>query len=165
MARKCFYSFHFQPDCWRASQVRQIGAIEGNAPTSDNEWEAITSGTDKDAKICRWIAGQMSGRTCAIVLVGAHTAGRKWITYEIEKAWDDGLGVVGIRIHGLKNKDGDTAVKGGNPFDYVSRGGKRLSTVVPLYDPSGITSQERYAWIVRNLGAAVEKGIEARKNF
>jgi hypothetical protein len=28
MAKKCFLSFHYKPDNWRVSQVRQIGAIE-----------------------------------------------------------------------------------------------------------------------------------------
>ncbi len=35
MARRVFYSFHYVPDCWRTSQVRNIGAIEGNKPASD----------------------------------------------------------------------------------------------------------------------------------
>ena len=52
----------------------------------------------------------MRGRTCTIVLVGAETANRKWINYEIVKSWDDRLGVVGIRIHGLKNRAGEIAV-------------------------------------------------------
>ena len=30
----------------------------------------------------------------------------KWINYEIGWSWDDGMGVVGIRIHGLKNFKG-----------------------------------------------------------
>ena len=30
MARNCFYSFHYKPDNARASQVRNIGVIEGN---------------------------------------------------------------------------------------------------------------------------------------
>lgn len=29
MPRKVFYSFHFAPDSWRASQVRNIGIVEG----------------------------------------------------------------------------------------------------------------------------------------
>jgi len=40
--RQVFYSFHYKPDCWRASQVRNIGAIEGNKPAPDNDWETIT---------------------------------------------------------------------------------------------------------------------------
>jgi len=30
MARAVFYSFHYKPDNWRASKVRQMGALEGN---------------------------------------------------------------------------------------------------------------------------------------
>ena len=101
MARRCFYSFHYQPDNWRASTVRQIGAIEGNQPASDNDWESISTGANHGTRIERWIADQMNGRTCTIVLVGQGTAKRKWINREIIKSWNDGLGVVGIRIHGL----------------------------------------------------------------
>ena len=81
MARKVFYSFHYNPDNWRASQVRNIGAIEGNQPAKDNDWETITKGGDK--AIEKWIADQMSGRSCVVVLIGAGTANRKWINHEI----------------------------------------------------------------------------------
>ena len=44
MARRTFYSFHHKPDNWRASQVRNMGVIEGNRPVSDNDWEQIKKG-------------------------------------------------------------------------------------------------------------------------
>jgi hypothetical protein len=72
MARKVFYSFHFDNDHWRASQVRNMGALEGNSELSDNDWEAVKRGGD--AAIQRWIDGQMLGRSCAVVLVGSETA-------------------------------------------------------------------------------------------
>jgi hypothetical protein len=166
MARRCFYSFHYEPDNWRASTVRQIGAIEGNQPASDNDWESVSSGANADEKIRRWITGQMQGRTCTIVLVGAETANRKWINYEIVKSWDEGLGVVGIRIHGLKNRLGQTAAMGENPFGRVTHGptNRPLSTLVKCYNPSGATSQERYAWIAKHLANAVEEAIRIRKS-
>ncbi|NVO26740.1 TIR domain-containing protein [Donghicola sp. C2-DW-16] len=80
MARKCFCSFHYTPDSWRASTVENIGAIEGNKPASDNDWETVTKGGD--AAITKWIANQMVGRTCTIVLVGSQTANRTWINPE-----------------------------------------------------------------------------------
>jgi antiphage defense system Thoeris ThsB-like protein len=163
MVRQCFYSFHFKPDNWRAATVRGIGVIEGNRPASDNEWEAIASGPDKDQKIERWIAGQMRGKTCAVVLVGAQTAGRKWINYEIAKAWNDGLGVVGINIHGLKNDVGLTSPQGANPFDYTTLGTTRkLSSIVKCYNPVGANSKERYDWIAKHLANAVEEAITIR---
>lgn len=162
MARKAFYSFHYKPDNWRAATVRNIGAIEGNKPASDNDWETVARGGDDAIK--RWIAGQMQGRTCTVVLVGTNTANRKWINYEIIKSWDDGLGVVGIHIHGLKDSAQQTSTKGGNPFDHITHGpsGKKLSSIVRCYDPDGSTSQERYDWIVKHLSNAVEEAITIR---
>ena len=110
----------------------------------------------------------MQYRSCTVVLVGSHTANRKWINYEIAKAWDDGKGVVGIRINGLKNRDGFTSGKGYNPFDYVYAPGyprKKLSQIVKCYDPSGNDSRERYAWIERYLSDAIEEAINIRKNY
>lgn len=166
MARRCFYSFHYKPDNWRASCVRNIGTIEGNAPATDNDWESIANGPDMDGKIKSWISNQMRGRTCTIVLVGAETANRKWINYEIIKSWNDGLGVVGIRIHGLKNQLGKYSASGVNPFDFITinRGMKSMSSVVKCYSPAGDTGQERYAWIAKHLSNAVEEAIEIRKN-
>ncbi len=162
MARRCFFSFHYVPDNWRASQVRQIGAIEGNQAVSDNSWETIKKGGDTAIK--KWIAEQMERRTYAIVLVRSDTANRKWINYEIIKAWDGGLGVVGINIHGPKNSDGNIAEKGNNPFDYVTRGnsGKKLSSIVKCYSPQGTNSKDRYDWIKEHISNAVEEAIKIR---
>lgn len=162
--RNCFYSFHYIPDNWRAATVRSIGAIDGNKPTSDNNWETIKKGGD--AAIKKWIADQMSGKSCIVVLVGSNTAGRKWINYEIIKGWDDGKGVVGIHIHGLKDSDGKVSNKGNNPFDSIGYGnsGKKLSSIVKCYNPAGSTSQERYDWISKHLANAVEEAIKIRND-
>ena len=164
MARKAFYSFHYKPDGSRAGQVRNIGVLEGNTPVSDNDWETVTK--KGDAAIKQWIADQMHGRSCTVVLVGSNTAGRKWINHEIIESWNNGMGVVGIRIHGLKNLDGKVATKGSNPFANITHGasGKKLSSVVNCYNPAGSTSQERYAWIAENLEATVEEAIQIRKD-
>ena len=164
MARRVFYSFHYKPDNWRASQVRNMGVIEGNRPCSDNDWETITKGGDE--KIKKWIAEQMDGKSCVVVLIGTNTAGRKWIDHEIIKGWDDGKGVVGIYIHGLKDKDGNVSTKGNNPFDSIGYGnsGKKLSSIVKCYDPQGSNSQERYDWIRKHLANAVEEAISIRNN-
>ena len=108
----------------------------------------------------------MKGRSCTVVLVGTNTAGRKWINHEIIKSWDDGMGVVGINVHGLKNSDQKVSAKGVNPFSKIgyANTGKKLSEIVRCYDPAGNTSQERYAWISKHLANAVEEAIKIRKN-
>ncbi len=163
--RQVFYSFHYKPNSWRASQVRNIGVIEGNNPVSDNEWETITRGGDNAIK--RWIDDQMKYRSCTVVLVGSKTANRKWINYEIIKSWDDGKGVVGIYIHGLKDEEGHISQKGDNPFSYIGYGntGKKLSSIVKCYGPQGNNSKDRYDWISRHLANAVEEAICIRKQY
>ena len=141
-----------------------IGFIESNEPVKDNDWETVTKGGD--AAIEKWIASQMNGRTCTVVLVGTSTANRKWINHEIVKSWDKKMGVVGIYIHGLKDRHEKTSTQGSNPFDYIgyANTGKKLSSIVQCYDPAGATSQERYAWIDKHLSNAVEEAIRIRND-
>ena len=162
MARRCFYSFYYKEDADRASQVRQIGTVEGNRPATDNDWEKIKGGGDPAIKA--WIAAQMNGKSCTIVLAGTNTANRKWINYEIKESWNARMGVVAIHIHGLKNLKGETSTRGRNPLDYVTHGpsGKKLSSIAKCYNPPGSNSKERYAWIKEHLANAVEEAIRIR---
>jgi len=161
MARRVFYSFHYKPDNWRVSQVRNIGAIEDNKPASDNDWETVTKGGDK--AIEKWINDQMYGRSCVVVLIGSETAGRKWINYEIAKAWNDKKGVLGIHIHKLKNTAGETSNKGSNPFDHIKLDGEtKLSSIVKVYDPPGIDSNSVYNHIRDNIEAWIQTAIDIR---
>lgn len=160
MARRAFYSFHYVPDNWRASQVRNMGVVDGNKPATDNEWEDVKKGGD--IAIQKWIDGQLDGKSVAVVLIGAKTAGRKWINYEIKKAWEDGKGVLGVYVHNLKNSDGDQTAKGSNPFNEFKIGDKLLSSIVKAYDPPYSTSTKVYDHIKENLADWIEKAIEIR---
>lgn len=164
MARNVFFSFHYANDAWRASQVRNMGVIDGNVPVRDNDWEEIKKGGDK--AIEKWIDDQLNGRSCAVVLVGAETASRKWVIHEISRAWNLSKGVVGIHIHNLLDADKNKATKGANPFDKVTftSTGKKLSEVVTLYNPPFTLSTDVYANIKANLDMLVENAIKIRSN-
>ena len=142
MARNAFYSFEYKPDNMRAARVRSMGVIDGNAPCRDNDWESVSKGGDP--AIERWIASQLAGRSTTIVLIGATTAGRKWITHEIAESWNKGMALLGVHVHGLLDWQSQPAMKGVNPFDYVTlkRTGQKLSAIVPVYDPPFWDSKE-----------------------
>lgn len=164
MARRVFYSFHYKPDCWRVSQVRNIGTVEDNKPASDNDWETVTKGGDDQIK--KWIADQMNGRSCTVLLIGKDTAGRKWINHEIIKTWDDKKGILGIYIHNLKNSSGEQSTKGSNPFDYITIAGtnNKLSSVVKVYDPPYSNSKDVYDYISKNIESWIDEAIKIRNN-
>lgn len=163
MTRKCFYSFHYEPDNWRASQVREMGSLEGNRPATDNDWEELKKGGD--AAIAAWIKGQLDNRSCAVILAGKDTANRKWINFEICEAWKKGMGVLVVYIHNLKDSAGDQTTKGKNPLDYIKLGDAKLSTIAKAYDPPYLTSTNVYNHIKENLAEWVEEAIRIRKNY
>jgi hypothetical protein len=163
MARKCFYSFHYQPDNWRAAKVRNMGAIEGNQSVSDNDWEAVKKGGD--SAIEKWINDQLYGRSCTVVLIGSGTAGRKWINYEIKKTWDDKKGLVGVYVHNLTDRDENQSSMGSNPFLEFSVGDKSLASIVKTYDPPYSVSKNVYNYISANLAEWADEAVTIRGKY
>lgn len=163
MARKVFTSFHYKPDNWRASQVRNMGKIEGNGIVTSNAWEEVTKAGDK--AIEKWIEDNMYGKSCVVVFVGENTAGRKWINHEIKKAWNDKRGLVGIYVHNLKDSNGNQANKGSNPFDNFNVEGKSLSSIVKCYNPPYSLSTNVYDYIKANIEDWIEEAIEIRNKY
>ena len=58
MACCVFYSFHYNADNARASQVRNMGVVEGNRPATDNEWEQVKEAVTRRFRVgstCSWM--------------------------------------------------------------------------------------------------------------
>lgn len=163
MARKVFFSFHFSNDFWRTQQVRNMNALEGNPLATPNAWEEVKRKGDESIK--KWITDEMFGRSCAIVLIGSETASRKWVKYEIEKAWSDKRAVLGIRIHNLLDTSSKASPMGANPFTGLKVGGLDLGNIVTPKNPSGADSKAVYANIAANIEKWIEEAIELRKKY
>lgn len=165
MSRKVFLSFHFANDSHRVSQVKNMGVIENQRILSSNQWEDVKAGGK--SKIEKWIDDEMTGKSCAVVLIGSQTAGRSWVEYEFKKAWSDGKGVVGVYVHNLKDLSGNQSAKGLNPFSgfTVGEDKKSFDSVVKAHDPPSTDSKVVYAHIATNLEKWVEEAIKIRNNF
>jgi glycosyltransferase involved in cell wall biosynthesis len=121
MARKVFFSFHYERDVWRVNIVRNSWVTKGNYTTAGfidaAEFEKVKR--QGDQAIRRWIDDQLEGTSVTVVLIGAETYSRKWVRYEIIKSFDRGNGLLGVYIHNIKDKNGMIDSMGPNPFDYV----------------------------------------------
>jgi len=119
MARRVFFSFHYERDVWRAGQVRNSWVAKPDREAAGfwdaAEWEEVKK--KGDAAIKEWIDKQLKGTSVTAVLIGAETSTRKYVGYEIEQSFNKGNGLLGIYIHNLKDTDGKTDCKGPNPFD------------------------------------------------
>ncbi|ODS42193.1 MAG: TIR-like domain-containing protein [Candidatus Altiarchaeales archaeon IMC4] len=160
MARRVFFSFHYERDAWRAGQVRNSNVIKNNSiETSDfidsAKWEEIKRGGDDAIK--RWIANQLNGTSVTVILIGAKTSERKWIKYEIDESLKKGNGLLGVRIHNIKDQNQQTDTMGTNPFDnlYFDRDGRKvyLSEIYQTYDWVNDNGRD-------NLGNWIEKSAK-----
>jgi hypothetical protein len=158
---KCFLSFHYSADNWRVSQVKNIGAIDEQPILSANKWEEIKKQGDDAIK--EWIETNMRGKECLVVLVGAQTAGRRWVKHEIRRACEKGIGVLGVYIHNLKDAEGKQSSQGSNPFTGMVVDGVSVSSFAKTHDPPYQTSTYVYDHIAENIEAWIAEAIKLRK--
>ncbi len=164
MARRVFFSFHFDGDFWRTQQVRNMGSLEGQSLCTANAWEEVKR--KGNAAIERWIEDNMHGKSCVIALVGAQTANRPWVIHELSKGWNDGKGVLAVRIDKLLDSKGLGSTAGANPLAKVTfqNSQRTLADVAPLKTPAGLDSKAVYASIANNIEAWIEEAIRIRNN-
>lgn len=139
MARKVFFSFHYDRDVRRVVQVRNSWVMrpEGSAqPFYDKaEFEEVKR---RAGGIEKWIEEQLKGTSVTVVLFGAETYEREWVRHEIKRSYELGKGLLAIDIHNVKDPQIGTDKPGKNPLDYwtVKRDGRdvRLSALYRTYD-------------------------------
>ena len=126
--RRVFFSFHYNDDVWRASNARNAGQFDARAAAGWRDaslWEEAKR--RGPAAIRRLIDGGLDGTSVTAVLIGTHTAERQWVTYEIEKSIQRGNGLLGVRIHNLKDQHGERSSRGPVP-KALADGGYRVYT-------------------------------------
>lgn len=153
MARKVFFSFHFDDDNWRAGQVRNMGVLEGEKQVLGNKWEDVKSKSDYSIK--QWIEDNLNDKSCIVVLIGKKTSERKWVKYEIERAKELGKAICGVYIHKLEDRLGNQSSKGLNPLPYN----------VPTFESKYTLSKYVYDDIKENIADLVEKAINDKHKY
>jgi len=153
MARRVFFSFHYERDAWRAGQVRNSWVTKTDRETA-GFWDAASWEEVKkkgDGAIKRWIDEHLEGTSVTVVLIGSETSERKYVQYEINQSWDKGNGLIGINIHNQKDQDENTDVKVLDPFNNL-----------------GYTGIKIYDWVndngYQNLGDWVESAYNRAQN-
>jgi hypothetical protein len=121
MARKVFFSFHYDRDIWRACIVRNHGKSKADIVNRGYWDKSLWEEAKKkgDAAIKRMIDDGLVGTSVTAVLIGFETWQRPWVNYEIEQSHARGNGMFGIYIDQIKDNSGKTDYRGRNPFDHI----------------------------------------------
>lgn len=139
MVRRVFFSFHYERDKWRVNPVRNAWVTQGREAAGFEDaadWEEVKKQSEEAIK--NWIDDQLRGTSVTAVLIGNETAGRKYVRYEIRESVRQGNGIIGIKIHQLKDKDDGKDFQGSNPLDdfviETKDGVEKLSSVFETYE-------------------------------
>ncbi len=125
MARKVFFSFHYQKDIFRVNVVRNSHIVEGTSAAGFHDaslWEEAKLKGDKAVKDL--IDRGLEGTSVTCVLIGQDTAQRRWVTYEIERSVQRGNGLLGIHLANIRNITQLTTAKGAVPEALVRAGAR-----------------------------------------
>lgn len=149
MARRVFFSFYYERDVWRASQIRNSWVTKPDRQAAGffdkAEWEEVKRKTDPEIK--KWINKQLDGTSCTVVLIGAETSDRKWVRYEIEESLRRGNGVIGVKIHNLKDQNGEIDSEGSTDFGLID-GKHTFEELFSIYDWKEDDGYENFAdWL------------------
>lgn len=130
MARRVYFSFHYEGDVWRANQVRNSWVTKPDRESAGfhdaAEFEAVKK--QGDPAVERWINKNLEGTTVTVVIVGEHTCERHWVRYEIQQSIEKHNGIVFVKVHNLKDQNGNTCPEGAMDFGEIDVSG------YPVYD-------------------------------
>ena len=106
MARRVFFSFHYETGIQRASQVRNSWVTKPDREAAGfwdaAAWEEVTKKGEE--AIERWIDKQLEGTSVTVILIGAETLERKYVQYEINQSWNKGNRLIGTYVLNLKEQ-------------------------------------------------------------
>jgi len=121
MARRTFFSFHYQEDVWRVWNVKNCLAVSKDQETEGFYDSSVFEASKKesDDALKTFLRNGLKNTSVTCVLAGQYTAARRWVRYEIVRSILKGNGLLTVDIHGVKNNKKKLGVKGINPLDEV----------------------------------------------
>lgn len=156
MARRVFFSFHYDRDVRRVVQVRNSWVVRKEHEAQPFYDKAEFEEAKKRAGgIEKWIEDQMRNTSVTVVLFGAETYDREWARHEIKRSFELNKGILAIDIHNIKDPQKGVDVQGRNPLQYwnVERGGRKI-TFDQIYSSYDWVNDDGYANLANWIEAA-----------
>ncbi|WP_314760192.1 TIR domain-containing protein [uncultured Abiotrophia sp.] len=120
MARRVFFSFHYDDDINRSMTVRNSWVTQGKEAAGfidKAEFEKVKK--DGESAIYRWIDKQLEGTSVTVVLIGRETLNRRYVQYEIRKSIKRGNAIIGVYINEIKDMRTQMTTSKGNSHTII----------------------------------------------
>lgn len=119
MARHTFFSFHYQPDVWRAWNVRNSWVVRPDRQQSVGFFDRSVfeaSRRESPDALKRFLREGLEGTSVTCVLAGLETWTRRWVRYEIARSIIKKNGILTVFIDGVKDEEGNIGLRGRDPL-------------------------------------------------
>jgi hypothetical protein len=160
MARRVFFSFHYDRDVFRVMQVRNSWVLRpGDSAQPFYDKADFEQAKQRAGGIEKWIEEQLAGTSVTVVLYGAETSQRPWVMHEIKRSYVLGKGLLAIDIHNIRRPQNGADVQGSNPLGSltINQNGSQvpLSRIYRSYDWVGDDGRQNMPnWIEAAARAA-----------
>lgn len=121
MARRVFFSFHYNRDVQRAHVIRNSWLTHPTRELAgffDNSVFESKQRTNENT-LKRFLDDGLIGCSVTCVLVGNQTAWRRWVRYELLRSFVEAKGLLGIYIHSISRFNDGIDSQGVNPFSHL----------------------------------------------
>lgn len=121
MARRTFFSFHYKPDVMRAWNVRNSWVTKvarGERSSAGFFDSSVVEAAERESveTLKTFLRNGLKNTSVTCVLVGQHTALRRWVRYEIFRSFIRGNGLLAVRINSITTPNSGPTLAGSNPF-------------------------------------------------
>ena len=104
MARRVFFSFHYDNDINRSMTVRNSWVTQGKEVAGFIDKAAFEQiKRQGDTAVHNWIDKQLEVTSVTVVLIGSETLKRPFVQYEICKSLQRGNAVIGVHINAIRD--------------------------------------------------------------
>ena len=130
MARRVFFSFHYDNDISRSMIVRNSWVMQGKTAAGFIDKAAFEQVKRRgNSAVHQWIDQQLEGTSVTVVLIGSETLTRPFVQYEICKSIERGNAIIGIHIHNITDMNTGRTSNKGNPHTVIGH----YNNGVPAY--------------------------------
>jgi hypothetical protein len=120
MARRVFFSFHYDKDVNRANVVRNSWVVQGTKEANFIDKAAFERVRQQgEQAVYNWIDKQLEGTSVTVVLIGAETLSRPFVQYEICQSINRGNAIIGVYIDGIRDMITQMTSSKGNPHTVI----------------------------------------------
>lgn len=119
MTRRTFFSFHYEPDCRRAWNVRNSWVVRPADEEIRGFFDASVfekSKREGEQALKTFLRKGLENTSVTCLLAGTETWKRRWVRYEIARSVLKGNGLLTVHIHGVGDMNNGTCAKGPDPL-------------------------------------------------